>query len=205
MSRTLTGTVESALGAGNVPFVMLCELDFSSGFVRLNSAGTDLAWNSYTWLGIGRLGSVEAIQEGDDLEARGVALTLSGIPSALLTPALTENYQGRSAKLWLAPLDSGHAVLADPVLVFSGRMDNMIVSLGETGTITLNCESRLADWSRPRVRRYNDADQQAEYAGDKGFAFVEQMVDRQIVWGLPGSAPPVGPSAPFGIVAAPRL
>lgn len=205
MSRSLTGTVQSALAAANVPAVVLCELDFSSGFVRLNSGGTALTWNSYTWEGIGKLGRVEVVREGESLEARGVELTLSGIPSAYVTTALTESYQGRSAQLWLAVLSADYAVLADPVPIFAGRMDNMSIAMGETANITVRCESRLADWDRPRLRRYNDADQQAEYAGDLGFAFVEQMVDKQIVWGVPAPNAVSRPMPDLSGANTPRL
>jgi hypothetical protein len=41
----------------------------------------------------------------------------------------------------------------------------------------------LADWDRPRVRRYNAADQAITDSADKGFEFVPQMVERNIRWG----------------------
>ena len=47
----------------------------------------------------------------------------------------------------------------------------------------LTVESRFAAWDRPLVRRYNNADQQTRYPGDKGLEFVEQTAEKQIVWG----------------------
>lgn len=183
MSRTLTAAADAAFAADNVPLLLLAALEFDSGTTRVTNNAYDVQWDGYTWTGLGTLGAVEAVKEGAGLEANGLALRLSGIPTAMLAIALDEQYQGRSATIWAAPLDSEHRIIADPVVVFKGRMDTMPIGMGKTGEITLNLESRLADWERPRVRRYNDADQQAEYPGDLGLQFVEQMVEKQLIWG----------------------
>lgn len=190
MSRTLTAAVQAAIAAENVPFLILVQLDFGSGYVRVTNCPYAVTWNGYTWLGLGALGSIEAVKESAGLEAAAVALKLAGVPldgdgdSELIAIALGEHYQGREAKIWAAPLDADHRILSDPVLIFNGRMDTMPIEVsGGTAAIALNVESRLADWDRPRVRRYNDADQQAEYAGDLGLQFVEQMVEKAILWG----------------------
>ena len=181
--RTLTPAVDAALAAGHVAMLLFVEMDFPSAFLRVNNSSVDFSWNSYEWLGVGRLGSIDPIQEGAGLEAHGLGFRISGVPQANIALALGQQYQGRSCKVWLAPLDASHAVLADPVLVFWGRMDTMDIELGGTATISVTAESRLADWDRPRVRRYNHEDQQIDFPGDKGFEFVPGLVDKQLVWG----------------------
>lgn len=184
MTRSLTPAVESAVAAGHVPAIVLVEMDFPSGFLRVNNSPVTFAWNGYDWLGLGNLGGIDAISEGASLEARGLAFRLSGVPTANVAIAMGQNYQGRACKVWFAPLDADtHAILADPVLVFWGRLDVMTIELGETATITVTAESRLADWARPRVRRYNHDDQQIDYPGDKGFEFVTSIVDKELRWG----------------------
>jgi hypothetical protein len=74
------------------------------------------------------------------------------------------------------------AVIADPVGPFTFRMDSLEFELGRTGTLRLTAEGRLADWQRPRVRYYNDADQQAEYPGDNFFANTEEFVEKTLIW-----------------------
>lgn len=183
MTRSLTTAADNALAGGHVPMVVFVELDFPSQFLRLNNSAVNFTWNGYTWLGVGRLGSIDPVKEGADLQARGLALRMSGIDPASISLALGTQYQGRGCKVWLAPLTSEHAVVADPILIFWGRMDTMDIDLGSTATITVNAESRLADWDRPRVRRYNHEDQQIDYPGDKGFEFVPQMVTKELRWG----------------------
>lgn len=181
--RSITGAVSAALAAGHVRAVTFVEMDFSSGFLRVNDSGQHIDWNGFTWYGVGRLGSIEPVGEGASLEARGLRFAMSGIAPEHVAVALGTHYQGRACKVWFAPLDEAHAPIADPVMVFNGRLDTMDVELGETATITVSAESRLADWDRPRVRRYNAEDQRLTDPADKGFEFVPQMVDKNIRWG----------------------
>lgn len=184
MSRDITAAAQSAVQADHVPGLMFVELDFSSGFVRVTNAGHSVSWNGYTWVGVGALGSIDAIEERSEVPAKGLTLRLSGVDESIRAISLSEHYQGRDARIWFAPLDSDHRPIADPVLVFAGRMDNMEIETGATGVITLSVESRMADWERPRVRRYNDADQQSEYSGDLFFEFAEQLsAGKEILWG----------------------
>ncbi len=189
MSRTLTDAVKSALEGASVPLIVFVELDFSGGFVRVCNAPYSIEWNGYTWQGLGRLGGIDAVKEGSSLEARGIALKLSGVPvsgegaSENISIALNQQYQGRDARVWVAPLNDSFTVLDDPKLVFLGRMDYMDIDVGQTATITLFAESRLADLERPRIRRYNGEDQRLEYPGDKGLDFAEQMTEKNLLWG----------------------
>jgi hypothetical protein len=181
--RSLTTAASNALAAGHVRAVVFVEMNFPSGFLRVNNSAQSLDWNGSTWLGVGRLGSIDTIGEGLTLEARGLRFAITGIAPEHVAVALGQQYQGRACKVWFAPLDEGYAPVADPALVFSGRLDTMDVELGSTATITVSAESRLADWDRPRVRRYNAEDQSITDPADRGFEFVPQMVEKQLRWG----------------------
>jgi hypothetical protein len=183
VSRGETAAVQAALNASNVPLLVFIELDFSTGFVRVTNASYNFDWNGYTWLGLGRVLRIAQVEESGAFRANALQFELSGVPSDMISVALGTHYQGRAARLWLAPLDDNFKILADPVLCWSGRMDTMSVSAGQQAVIAVTAESRLADLERPRVRRYNDADQRAAYPGDLGMQFVEQMVEKELVWG----------------------
>jgi len=73
-------------------------------------------------------------------------------------------------------------VVPDPIGPFLFKMDQLTYQLGRTATIRLTAESRLADWSRPRVRRYNNADHQVLHPGDKFFEHVEKQVEAVHLW-----------------------
>ncbi|MEI6158374.1 MAG: hypothetical protein WCP77_00960 [Roseococcus sp.] len=181
--RTLSTAVEAAIQAEIVSRTVAIEMDFPSGMVRVNGSPSDFQILGNTYLGIGGLGGISATEESAELRAYGLTLSLSGIPRDMVAVALGQAYQGRRVTVWEVIFDTtSWAVLADPVVVFRGRMDTMDVRLGETATIIVKAENRLADWERPRIRRYTDEDQQQAYPGDRGFRFVSATAEKEIVW-----------------------
>lgn len=181
--RTMQETAAAALQNDNVPYMVLVELDFVEGIVRFTNAGYAFDWNGHTWIGAGNLGTISAIEEGQELQMYGCTLTLTGIASNYIAECFGVGYSGRAATIYLAPLDSNYNILSDPVIIFKGKMDTMPIQLGDQAAIQVTIESKLIDWERPRVRRYNNEDQQAEFPNDKGFEFVPQMVEKTLLWG----------------------
>ncbi len=203
MSRELTAAAETASQAGVARPVMLVELDFPSGFVRVNSTDRTIALDpggspsqAEDFLGIGRLGSVSAIAESSELQASGVKLSLSGIPPSHIAAAF-ERAQGRPGRIWLGFLDETYRLVIDPVLVFSGLIDDTTIDLGSLAKVTLSVENRMIAWERPKVRRYTNEDQQQRFADDKFFEFVNPTVEKELLWGV-GSTNQVPRSAPRG-------
>jgi hypothetical protein len=75
-------------------------------------------------------------------------------------------------------------VVGTPYLAFSGRLDVPVIDeAGDTATISISYESRLADLDRPRIRRYTDQDQRAEYPNDGGLRYIAGLQDKQVTWG----------------------
>lgn len=183
MVRSISAVTAAAGKAAVARPVFLVQLNFVSGVVRATSAPFDIAYNNETFLGLGALGAISAVQEGAELQSYAVQLTLSGIPPELVALALADQYQGREAKVWLALLDEQHRVTGSPLLIFRGRMDTMDLELGITATLTMTVQSRLGDWERPRIRRYSNEDQQAEFAADRGLEYASQIAQKTIYWG----------------------
>ena len=183
MSRDLTTAVQNQLAASELEPFFAIKLAFDSGDVRIWTGYTDITVASETYIGGGQLLSISPIEETVEIAAKGVQFGLNGIDSSLVSVALTENYQGRSAKVYLGVLSSG-SVVSDPYLLFDGRMDVMrIEDNGETASIGLAAESRLIDLERPRVRRYTNSDQQDQFPGDTSLRFVADLQDKEIAWG----------------------
>lgn len=184
MSRDLTSGMVTAITAKTVTPVLLAYFDFSSGAVRVWSGIGDIVWGGNTYSGVGNFGGVSDIAETQDNSAQGAMFTLNGIPSSLIYTALTEHYQGRAAKLWLGVMDSTMALIADPYLLFGGRMDVMTsTDSGETASLTLAVENRLIDLNRSRERRYTDEDQKIDYPADTGLRYIAGLQDKTIQWG----------------------
>lgn len=184
--RDITTANTSAAAERVVRPVLFVELEIEDGspidFVRASNAPFDITWGGRTFKGVGTFGSVSTVEEGSEPEATGVELTLNGIDTGLVSIALGRHIQGDRATVFMGFLDEGHVLVDDPFIVFRGRMDVMRITVGESATIRLSVESVFADWDRPRVRRYNNADQQQRFPDDKFFEFAEQTVDKDIIW-----------------------
>jgi hypothetical protein len=165
-----------------VPY-LLVELDYETGPVLVASTPFDITFSGRTFLGVGRLGSISAVQEGPEMKSYGVSLQMAGIPVEYFSEMIAERFQDRACRVWVGFLDTSHRVTGTPTQIFGGRMDVLTLDRGETITVSLTAESRLVDWERARVRRYTDQDQLRAYPGDKGLEFVQATTDMELVWG----------------------
>jgi hypothetical protein len=182
MSRDLTAASQTAAEGAHVRIISLVYLGLSTA-VYVNSSDRDIVFAGNTYLGVGRLGSISAIVEHSAIQASGITLTMTGIPQAYTQMVLSSYYQGKTVSIWQGFLNDSYALIADPILQWTGMIDQMSLSLGETATITITAESKLIRWENPIGGRYTDADQQARFPGDLGLQFVSQTVEREIIWG----------------------
>ena len=183
MPRSLTSATTTAVTSSHVPLCVFVELVFPSGTLRFTNAGHAMQWDGETWLGAGNLARVEPITEVASAQAAALNVQVSGIDPAYVSAILDDHYQGNPARIWIATLNAEMEVLDAPVLVFQGRMDEPYVTIGETADVQLALENRFADWDRPRLRMYSDADQQARHPGDRFFEYIASMESTSINWG----------------------
>ena len=206
MSRDLSSnTIENISQDVVYPF-FATELRFDGDNVlRLwTGQGTLVLEDGTNWIGTGNLLNISAIEETSELAVKGATLTLSGVPSEVLSLALSEPYQGRVCNIYFGTFSQGsilqesssYILLQDGSRIeletgekgfneiFSGYMDQMnIEESGETSTIQLLVENKLVDLERARVARFTSGYQKSIYAGDLGLDFVEDLQDKQISWG----------------------
>ena len=210
-TRDITTVVENALDDAVVYPFFAVELIFDSGPLRLWTGVGEATIDGDTYVGTGNLLSISSIEETTELAVRGATITLSGIPSEVISLALQSAYQGRVCNIYFGVLTedyysvggsypglildfvaeyydtSGEAYLASLTQIFSGYMDEMnIEETPETSTIELKVENKLIDLERARTRRYTSAYQKSVYPGDLGLDFVESLQDKKVVWGRGG-------------------
>jgi len=182
MSRDLDTNTITDINASIVNPFFAVELLFDGDRVlRLwTGVGTLVSDDDKEWVGSGNFLNISSVEETAEMAVKGATLTLSGVPSEVLSLALTEPYQGRVCKLYFGT-QSDTAVFNE---VFSGYMDQMNIEEGPSGsTIELKVENKLIDLERARVARYSSGYQKTLYPNDLGFDFVEDLQDKKISWG----------------------
>ncbi len=183
MPRPMSTEMATALAASELFPAIFIEATFNSGTVYLWTGSQPIEWNSQTWQGVGDLGSVSVIDEGTNVEAKGITLTLSGFNSDLLADVWGEFNLGSPVIVRLGLFNDG-VLIDNPIVSWAGRMDLPAITIsGETATIELNCESRLIEMNVPVDRRYTAEDQQREWPGDLGFQFVSQIQEKALFFG----------------------
>jgi len=183
--RNITSQAAEQCLQNRMQLAAFAELHFRSSVEYLWTGTGLFSWNGQTWLGIGLFGKIGVISEDSQLNAQGVSLELSGIDPVLLPEALSEIEQGLPARLWVAFFDRAGTIVPDPILCFAGRMDQPTIDeSGETATISITVENRLADLQRRLVRRFTDQDQRMDWPRDTGFAWVGQLMDWTSAWGV---------------------
>ena len=206
MSRDLSNNTIDNISQDVVYPFFATELRFDGdNTLRLwTGQGTLVLYDGTSWVGTGNLLNMSAIEETSELAVKGATLTLSGVPSEVLSLALSEPYQGRVCNIYFGTFSQGsilqesssYILLQDGSRInledqsktfselFSGYMDQMnIEESSETSTIQLLVENKLVDLERARVARFTSGYQKSIYAGDLGFDFVEDLQDKQISWG----------------------
>lgn len=174
----------NACASTNVRPAIFVAADFVDGTVYVWNGLGSIDWNGHTWTGIGSLGSVSTIEEGANVQARGATLTLSGLDPAILTEVMTQYKVTAPVTIWLGLFDTDGDLIPDPVISFSGRMDQPTLTVtGPSGTLNINCENRLLDMNISVEKRYSDQDQKLDFPDDRGFEWVNAIQSITIFWG----------------------
>lgn len=179
--RTLSTAAAAAMAAASVPLALLVEMDLSSP-LNLNTSNLDLVVSGTTYYGTKGLGRIGALQD-TAAELRGLQFELSGVPSDLLSLALTEPVQGKAVRIKTAVFDPDTYAALDVRLRWAGRLDVMAVNDGEqSATISVTAEHAGIDLVRPASSLYTDAEQQRLAPGDLFLQFLAEQVEQRVVW-----------------------
>ena len=181
---TAAAITESEKGSG-AKEVIFIKMEFDSGTVRIWNGRQSFSFDGETYTGLGDIGQISQITSSMETRPFAISIELSGIigTNDLIAKAEAEDVIGRAITIWVGYLDSNYALIADPVIEFRGRMDTMPIFIGETLTVVITAESRLADWYRTKVRRFTDRDQKLLFSSDKGYEFSIDGLTREIIWG----------------------
>jgi hypothetical protein len=208
MSRDVTQNVLDELNKDVIyPFFAIELLFDGDEVLRLWTGVGTLVFQDVSWYGTGSLLQIDTIEETSEIAAKGATVTLSGVPSEVLSLALSEPYQGRQAKIYFGTFTQGSLLQEDVIIsayillqgggkisledrrtelteIFAGYMDQMNIEEAEGGsTVQLTIENKLIDLERPRTARFTNAYQKYLYPNDKGLEFVEDLQTKELFWG----------------------
>jgi len=162
--------------------LFLVEIMFDTA-LRFSSSHGAITVGGVEYFGGANLGKITSAKENSDLDPNEMKITLAGISDASLEAVGNSNYMNRPVAIRIAMFNDDGSVVDNTYMnYFIGKTDDVKFNYGKQSSIVIAARDRLADWSRPRIERNMNADQQARYPGDKGFEFVGQIADKKIIW-----------------------
>ena len=123
MTRSLGTDFTNALSADEVQPFFAVEMDFSGGAIRLWTGYGNLTIDGDTYSAAADFMQLTTVDETSEIKATGINVQLSGIPSNLLSAALSENYQGRDITLYFGTLDNNGGINDTPYVLFYVEVD----------------------------------------------------------------------------------
>lgn len=171
----------------NIFFAIKAEFDTDD--INVWSGTDDLTIGSDTYIGAGNLISLEQVRDSTEVKSEGLVIHVSSLTPEIITMATTENYVNRNITLLMGYLSGGSNEVAGTMTLFKGRMKNLTINDNPTDfSVTITCENRLDDLSRPSNIRYTSESQNfvledSSVSTDNFYSWVEQIQDKQILWG----------------------
>lgn len=176
--------IEPSLTRTTYP-AFLFKIDLSSSTLHLTTHIHDLTYDGDTYTATPDIISFNPARETKEVRSEGASFTLSGIPSQNIDFALRDDYKNRSFDAWLAFIDQSTHAISEAFSIFSGLMDQMIISKGaEESSIEFKLESKLATLRNRNFRRYTHEDQQQFVdSNDTGLSYIADLQERPIIFG----------------------
>ena len=186
MDRGSTSAFQTEIvKSANKPFHLL-KLSFDDISYFLSDAYIPVTFDSNTYTPTGSFLSFSDIVETNETNIETITIALSGVDTTFVNSFLAGGYLDRKVEIYKAFLDSNDALVSNPLLIFSGRLNNPAIKEdvdAGTSTISVQASSLFVDFDRINTRFTNNESQQSFFAGDTGFRFSSVIV-KELNWGM---------------------
>ena len=186
MARTLTTALKNELLTNEIRPVHLLSIGFATPVnITANSFSltSSVSGSSTTYTASPFLVATPTFTEETDLTKTSLNITLSGADTTFISTVLNENIVNDTVDIFRGLLDSNNALIADPILLYSGNIDTFQISESETeSNVILTVVSHWADFDKKSGRQTNNNSQQRFFNTDVGMDFSSQTV-LDLKWG----------------------
>lgn len=188
----LTPAMDTALAADNPIIFGALQIDLPGYALCLLDGAGQLAFNSQTFVGrdstFGVLSAIDSLDDGFGDTAPAISITLLPSTDAAAATLADAAMQGSRVRLWIGAVTRATgAVIADPLLLFDGELDQPVLTLGQgKRVLEYECVSsmeRLFDGDEGF--RLSDANHQRIWPGETGLANMTGLT-RKVYWGVAG-------------------
>jgi len=182
MTRGLSASLITELATNKLNPVELIYLGISTGSYYTDHY-KNIVYDGDTYLASSLfLGSSE-VQENADVAVNTLTVKFSGADQTIISLLLNNNYMNKVAKVYRGFLDDSQALIADPFLLFDGRISNFTLEENATtSSVNIVISSHWADFEKISGRRTAENSQKLYFPNDKGMEFASKTAQK-IKWG----------------------
>jgi hypothetical protein len=182
MTRTLTTALKNELLTDSLQPITLVYINVGTGF-RFTDHYTDITYDSNTYLASSLFTKLSSVTESSEVEVSNITLSFSGADQTIISLFLSNSYMEKEAEVYKGLLNTSEAVIADPFLLFKGRIESFSIdeSINQSNA-NIVIASHWSDFSKIEGRKTNTGSQQLHFSTDKGFELASQTV-QDIKWG----------------------
>lgn len=182
MTRTLTTALKNELATDSLQPITLVYINVGTGF-RFTDHYKDITYDSNTYSASSLFTKLTSVTESSEVEVSNITLSFSGADQTIISLFLSNNYMEKEAEVYKGLLNTSEAVIADPFLLFKGRIESFSIdeSINQSNA-NIVVASHWSDFSKIEGRKTNTGSQQIHFSTDKGFELASQTV-QDIKWG----------------------
>ena len=182
MTRTLTTALKNELATDSLQPITLVYINVGTGF-RFTDHYKDITYDSNTYSASSLFTRLSSVTESSEIEVSNITLSFSGADQTIISLFLSNSYMEKEAEVYKGLLNTSEAVIADPFLLFKGRIESFSIdeSINQSNA-NIVVASHWSDFSKIEGRKTNTGSQQIHFSTDKGFELASQTV-QDIKWG----------------------
>jgi hypothetical protein len=182
MTRTLTTAVKNELATDSLQPINLVYINVSTGY-RFTDHYKDVTYDGNTYSASSLFTKLTSVTESSEVEVSNITLSFSGADQTIISLFLSNSYMEKEAEVYKGFLNTSEAVIADPFLLFKGRIESFSIdeSINQSNA-NIVVASHWSDFSKIEGRKTNTGSQQIHFGSDKGFELASQTV-QDIKWG----------------------
>ena len=182
MARSLTSAVKTELATNKLNPITLVYLGIGVGS-RFTDHYKDITYDSNTYTSSSLLLGISDIGESNEVAVDSVTVAFTGADQTIISLLLNNDYMDKEAEIYKGFLDSSQALIADPFLLFKGRIESFAIDEdANSSQVSVSIASHWSDFDKVKGRKTNTNSQQLFFANDVGFDFSSQSV-QEIKWG----------------------
>jgi hypothetical protein len=182
MTRTLTTAVKNELETDSLQPINLVYINVGTGY-RFTDHYKDIVYDSNTYTASSLFTKLSSVKESSQIEVSNITLSFSGADQTIISLFLSNNYMEKEAEVYKGFLDNNEQVIADPFLLFKGRIESFSIDEGiNQSNANIVVASHWSDFGKIEGRKTNTGSQQLHFVNDLGFEFASQTI-QDIKWG----------------------